>query len=178
MGKTQLAANFAQQHQAAFSSVFWLDGRSEDRLWQSLADCADKIPEGQIRETSRHAVSNSKQNLKIVVADVLGWLALHDNVQWLLVFDNVDQDYEHDKGTGAYDIRRYLPGNHGSILITTRLSSLAQLAQPGDPPRLSKVDEQLAREIFKRWRGAELGKFSAKFKCLPELIGCSHGRRW
>jgi hypothetical protein len=53
IGKTQLAADFARRHQAAFSSVFWLDGRSEGRLMQSLASCAARIPEGQIPQRSR-----------------------------------------------------------------------------------------------------------------------------
>jgi len=52
IGKTQLAADFARRHQATFSSVFWLDGRSEDQLRQSLAGYASRIPEGQIPDRS------------------------------------------------------------------------------------------------------------------------------
>ncbi|RYP67510.1 hypothetical protein DL771_007210 [Monosporascus sp. 5C6A] len=94
IGKTQLAADFARRHEAAFSSVFWLDGRSEDRLRQSLASYAGRIPEGQIHERSRNAVLNSEQDLMVVVTDVLDWLARPDNIDWLLIFDNVDQDVE------------------------------------------------------------------------------------
>ncbi|KAK4233664.1 acyl transferase/acyl hydrolase/lysophospholipase, partial [Achaetomium macrosporum] len=88
IGKTQLAADFARRHQAVFSSVFWLDGRSEDRLRQSLASCAARIPEGQVSERSRNAVLDSEEDLKAVVADVLDWLARPDNSDWLLIFDN------------------------------------------------------------------------------------------
>ena len=158
IGKTQLAADFARRHQTAFSSVFWLDGRSEDRLRQSLAGCANRIPEGQIPERSRNRALKSGDDLSIVVADVLDWLARPDNIYWFLVFDNVDQDYEQDSETGAYDVRQYLPGDHGSVLITTRLLRLAQL---GDSTQLKRVDEQLAKAIFQRWRRAELGETSA-----------------
>jgi len=80
IGKTQLAANFARRHHAKFSSVFWLDGRSEDRLRQSLAGCADRIPKGQIPDSSRNLVLKSEDDLNIVVADVLEWLARPNNV--------------------------------------------------------------------------------------------------
>lgn len=160
IGKTQLAADFARRYQATFSSVFWLDGRSEDQLRQSLAGCANRIPKGQIPDKSRNAVLNSKDDLNIVVADVLDWLARPDNADWLLIFDNVDQAYKQDSSTGGYDVRRYIPGDHGSALITTRLSQLSQLAPLGGSKRLRKVDEELSRAIFQQWRGADLGKIT------------------
>ncbi|KAM7211197.1 P-loop containing nucleoside triphosphate hydrolase protein, partial [Rhypophila decipiens] len=175
IGKTQLAADFARRHQAVFSSVFWLDGRSEDRLRQSLASCAARIPEGQVSERSRNAVLHSEEDLKTVAADVLDWLAQPDNSDWLLIFDNVDQDVDQGSETGAYDVRRYLPGDHGSVLITTRLSRLAQL---GESTRLRGVDEQLANAIFQQWRGAEGGEVSAAFEYGRVLIDYSFGRGW
>jgi hypothetical protein len=54
----------------------------------------------------------------------------------------------------VYDVQRYLPGDHGSALITTRLSRLAQL---GNSKRLAKVDLDLGKAIFQQWYGAELG---------------------
>jgi hypothetical protein len=145
IGKTQLAVDFARRHHRRFSSVFWLDGRSGESLKQSIANYADKIPEGQISETSRNYVLNGEGNIKAVVREVMHWLTRPDNTDWLLIFDNVDQGYyQHNPEPGAYNITRYLPGNHGSVLITTRLS---QLAQVGDSRRLSKVDEDQARSI-------------------------------
>ena len=98
---------------------------------------------------------SSDDDLDVVVADVLEWLARPDNVDWLLVFDNVDQDHEQGGATGAYDVRKYLPGDHGAVLITTRLLHLAQL---GDAKQLKRVDEELGQAIFEQWRGVELGK--------------------
>lgn len=154
IGKTQMAANFARRHQATFSSVFWLDGRSEDRLRQSLAGCASRIPQGQIPDRCWNNVPGNADDLDIVVADVLDWLALPDNADWLLIFDNVDLDNEQG-AKSAFDVRRYLPGDHGSVLVTTRLSRLAQL---GHAKHLKKVDENLSKSIFEKWCGGKLGK--------------------
>ncbi|KAF4340652.1 tetratricopeptide repeat domain protein [Fusarium beomiforme] len=154
VGKTQLAINFAQCHQDTFSSVFWLDGRSEDRLKRSIAGCIAKIPEGQVPGASRRwAEAHSQDELDAAVASVVEWLAQPDNGDWLLIFDNVDQDWNEQGGTtGAYDLRRYLPGDHGSVLVTTRLSRLSQL---GESRRLGKADLALSRGIFERWYGGD-----------------------
>ncbi|KAH6981463.1 hypothetical protein EDB80DRAFT_899547 [Ilyonectria destructans] len=155
VGKTQLAINFARRHQATFSSVFWLDGRSEDRLRRSIAGCVSRIPKRQIPSAGRNqSEAHDKDDLDTAVASVMEWLARPDNGDWLLIFDNVDQDYEQGGVTGAYDPRRYLPGDHGAILVTTRLSRLAQL---GESRRLAKVDLGLSRTIFGKWYGGELG---------------------
>jgi len=155
IGKTQLAVDFARRHKDTFSSIFWLDGRSEDRLKQSIADCASRIPEGHIPHRSQSSVLSGEDDLNAVVAHVLDWLARPANVDWLLVFDNVDQDHEQGGGTGAYDVRKYFPGDHGSVLVTTRLERLTPL---GDAKRLTTVNEGLAKAIFKKWYGSELGE--------------------
>ena len=173
IGKTQLAADFARRHKATFSSVFWLDGRSGDHLRQSLAGYASKIPKGQIPDRSRDLVPTSNDDVNVVVADVLDWLGRPDNVDWLLVFDNVDQDIDQGSETGAYDIRRYLPGDHGSVLITTRLARLAQL---GDSRRLRKVDEELGKAIFQRWYGQEMGTLLSAYSFGLQLIDRSYGQ--
>lgn len=141
IGKTQLAADFARRHKATFSSAFWLDGRSENDLRQSFARYASKIPNSQIRDSRRNVVPTSNEEIDAAVADVLDWLARPDNTDWLLIFDNVDQDADQGGETGIYNIQRYLPDDHGSVLITTRLARLAQL---GDSRQLRKVDKELA----------------------------------
>jgi len=91
--------------------------------------------------------------------EVMDWLRTPNNTDWLLIFDNVDLDYhQQNSEPSAYDINRYLPSDHGSVLITTRLSRLAQL---GDSTRLTKVDMIQARAIFQKWYGSSLGKLSS-----------------
>ena len=148
IGKTQLAVEFALQHYRNFSTVFWLDGRSEDGLIRSIASCASRIPEGQISELSRTYSANGNGNIHIVVPEVMGWLAQQDNTDWLLIFDNVERDYSyHNSDPGTYDVRRYFSSaDHGSILITTRLAKLEQL---GDSQQLGKVDQDQAEAILR-----------------------------
>lgn len=156
IGKTQLAVDFARRHTDTFSAIFWLDGRSEDQVRHSLAKCADRIPE-LYKANGSASGSYSKEDLDAVVTKVMEWLAQPDNTQWLLIFDNVDQEYEQDGATGAYDIQQYLaPADHGSVLITTRLSRLRHL---GESRLLSKVNPELSKAILERCHGGELGKY-------------------
>lgn len=157
IGKTQLAVDFARRHKDAFSAVFWLDGRSEDQVRQSFAKYADRIPE-LYRANGSASGPYSKDDLDAAVANVMEWLAQPDNTQWLLIFDNVDQEYEQGRATGAYDIQQYVaPADHGSVLITTRLLRLTPL---GESRLLSKVNSELSKAIIERWYGGELGKYS------------------
>jgi hypothetical protein len=158
IGKTQLAVEFARRYHRTFSSVFWLDGSSEDTLKQSIARCASRIPAGQIPNTSREYSRGSDHDLDAAVAEVISWLARPDNTDWLLVFDNVDRDYgQQTVDPLAYDVRQYFTGaDHGSILITTRLAKLGQL---GVLQQLNKVDRSQSHAILESWYSQELGIF-------------------
>ena len=172
MGKTQLAVEFARRHHQQFTSVFWLDGRSEGRLKQSIANAASRVPEGQIAEMSRLYSRSGSGDSDAVVRDMTNWLNEPDNTDWLLIFDNIDHEHQQDDADpDAYDVRRYLPGaDHGSILITTRLARLGQL---GVPWSLSKASESQARAIFQEWYGADVGKTLRPFtRALPCLSRC------
>lgn len=157
IGKTQLAVEFARQHYRRFSSVFWLDGRSEDILKRSIASCAARIPSGQIAETSRSYTGDSAADVDAVVRDVMAWLAVPDNTAWLLIFDNVDREYRsRSSDPDAYDVKRYLSGaDHGSVLVTTRLARLEQL---GESQILGKVSKEQGYAIFKSWYKKKHGK--------------------
>jgi hypothetical protein len=156
MGKTQLAVEFSRRHHRQFTSVFWLDGRSKDALNRSIASQASRIPAGQIAEASRLYAADNSADVETVVK-VMGWLARPDNTAWLLIFDNVDREYNEPGGdTDAYDVRLYLSGaDHGSVLITTRLARLKQL---GDSQPLTKVSQEQAKAILECWYKIEQGK--------------------
>ncbi|KAF2022555.1 hypothetical protein EK21DRAFT_95617 [Setomelanomma holmii] len=174
MGKTQLAVEFARRHHRQFSSVFWLDGRSEDTVKRSIASCASRIPQGQIPETSRMYAGDSGTDVDAVVRDVMTWLAQSDNITWLLSFDNVDREYKAQGGDpDAYDVKRYFSGaDHGSVLVTTRLARLEQL---GGSQQLGKVSADQAQAIFESWYGkkhdtAESEQLLAQLDGLPLAI--------
>ncbi|KAK1774869.1 hypothetical protein QBC45DRAFT_360957 [Copromyces sp. CBS 386.78] len=169
IGKTQLAVNFARHYQAAFSAIFWLDGTSEDSLKQSFAICAKRIPQGQIPENIRSPKTGDKVDLNDIVEHVQEWLAKDDNVDWLLIFDNVDLDHTQGEIPGAYDIRKYyLRSDHGAVLITSRLSKLAQL---GESKRIKRADLDLSKKIFEKWYRKELMMDDDAQKLLRLLEG-------
>ena len=157
IGKTQLAVEFARLHYRRFSSVFWLDGKSEDSLKRSVASCASRIPKGQISEISRSYFAGGNSDLDAVVKEVMDWLAQPYNADWLLIVDNVDREYSlRTPDPDAYDVKRFFSGaDHGAILITTRLAKLEQL---GDSQQLDKVDRNQAEAIFQSWYRRKYGK--------------------
>ena len=157
MGKTQLAVNFARLHHRSFSSVFWLDGEDEAGLKRSVANCASRIPEGQISETSRTHYAGGNGNLDQIVKGVMSWLAQSCNTDWLLIIDNVDREYDpRNPDPNAYDVTRYFSGaDHGAVLITTRLAMLEQL---GDSQHLGNVNRDQAKAILQVWSRREYGK--------------------
>lgn len=162
IGKTQLAVEFARLHHRRFSSVFWLDGRSEDSLKRSIASCASRIPESQISETSRMYSEGGSGDLDAVVKEVMSWLAQPDHANWLLIFDNVDREYSpRNADPDTYDIKRYLSSaDHGAVLITTRLAKLEQI---GDSQRLGKVDKGQAEAIFQ-------GRYRRKYGEIQKIL--------
>lgn len=154
-GKTQLAADFARCHQHNFSSVFWLNGSSKNSLKQAIANCASRIAPGQISERSRMYALEQGEDLDTVIKDVLRWLSLPANGQWLFIVDNMDRDHR-SEDPEAYDIEEFLPeADHGSVLITTRLLHLGQL---GEQWEVKRVDKEQARLIFEVWFGRKVGK--------------------
>lgn len=169
IGKTQLAVEFARLHHRRFSSVFWLDGSSEDSLKRSAASCARRISEGQISETSRAYSAGGSGNLDDIVKEIMDWLAQPRNTDWLLIIDNVDREYNpRDPDPDAYDVRRYLSGaDHGAVLITTRLAKLEQL---GDSQPLGKVNKNQSEAIFQsRYKRAYGEIKSTLIKTIQEL---------
>ena len=136
--------------------MFWLDGKTEDSVKQSIAACASRIPEGQIAASSRTFSTTSGGDINVVVKDVMRWLRLEDNTDWLIILDNIEQ---HD----AYDITGYFSGaDHGSVLITTRLAGLEQL---GTSRGLGKLSKDQAQDIFQQRYGGSCGK-AAQLYCV------------
>jgi hypothetical protein len=148
IGKTQLAAEFARRHREKFSAIFWLDGSSVDSLERSSTRCVARIPKGQVSESSRQSADAIAIHQKLMT-----WLSREENARWLLIFDNVDREYQQPSvDPSAYDVKRYFPGaDHGSILITTRLAKLEQLGDAQKVPKLNKLQAQAILECsYKR----------------------------
>ncbi len=152
VGKTQLAIEFARKYQKTYSSIFWLNGASKDQVRQSLAEIAQWLPEGQISDSSRTIAQLSNKDLDIIIEKVQNWFSQPANNRWLLIYDNVDRDYSSNTlseqyDPHAFDLEDYFPsGDHGSILVTSRLRTLSQY---GVGLGLTKMDDRQGKAIMK-----------------------------
>ena len=166
MGKTQLCVEFVRKHKDLFSAVLWLDGSSKDALRQSLGEAALRLPHEHATTTSRPP--QTAANVQELVDNLLQWLSLPDNSRWLLVFDNVDREWQSlQQDAQSYNFQDFLPtADHGSVLVTTRL---ARLQKPKAHLHLHVVDEQLGREILETRAGKKLSGTWTEM-CIDPLV--------
>lgn len=141
IGKSQLAIAYARNYQQKYSSIVWVNGSNQDTVLQSLAAFAQHSKLVFGAEPSIEA-DYHLSNMKNSAQAALQWLAHKGNCRWLVIFDNVDQDYEASQGaetSDTYDLTSYFPrADHGSILVTTRLPSLGDMGKSTEVTRLSQ----------------------------------------
>ena len=146
IGKTQLAIEFARKHQRDYSATFWLDGSTRENIQQSVASIAAQIPKAQKSEDNGNTEQPAEE-LEKTVKKVLQWFSERDNQRWLLIIDNVDRAFpavDHDPD--AFNVESFLPAaDHGSILITSRLTELKQL---GDSHKLQVMNEDQSKNLI------------------------------
>lgn len=146
MGKTQLIVEYIRRHHQAYSSVIWLDARTEQALQTSFATFAARIPGLNVRD-------GTVQSFEHFVHAVVRWLDVYENSEWLLIIDNYDTDSRRD-ATGGFDLLNYLPAaDHGSVIITTRLTRLASL---GHSVKLDRMETKLSTRILEARTGRPL----------------------
>ncbi|KAK4895985.1 hypothetical protein LTR49_028208, partial [Elasticomyces elasticus] len=145
MGKTQLCVEYVRTHHDNFTAVLWLDGSSRDALRQSLASAAQRLPvdQGKIPpqpHLQAHDIDGSLDKL-------WRWLSKKGNTGWLLIFDNVDRDWQIGKGDAqAYNPTEFFPSaDHGAVLITSRLT---RLQGPQSSLHLRQADQELGKSIL------------------------------
>ena len=140
IGKTQLALKFAKDHRAEFTSIFFLDGSSQESLLKSFAPIYRRITEGKGLQAPDSALPGKASRIppEQMAEEVAQWLAQEQNNRWLLIFDNIDKEPSDE---GGFDIVPYFPPkDHGSILITTRLAPLSRLGRGRRVGRMSEEE--------------------------------------
>ncbi|CAE6386611.1 unnamed protein product [Rhizoctonia solani] len=106
VGKTQLVLNMIERTRDQWDYIIFVDASSNATIEGDLKNFAKAKGIGNIYE------------------DTIRWLE-SCRERWLVVYDNAD--------TPSTNIRQYIPpGQHGSVLITTRLPDLASLAKGPD----------------------------------------------
>ncbi|XVS64343.1 FxSxx-COOH system tetratricopeptide repeat protein [Actinosynnema sp. CA-299493] len=137
VGKSALAARFAELHAGRFTPVWWVTADSAAGIETGLAELAAAVaPEA--------AVLPSEQRVELGVR----WLATHEG--WLLVLDNV---------TTPHDVAELLGRvRTGTILITSRQRSGWRGVEtvPLDVLADDEAVELLGRIVRSEWPGADL----------------------
>ncbi|CUA72935.1 Kinesin light chain [Rhizoctonia solani] len=116
-GKTQLVLNVVERTWDEWNHVIYVDASSAEAIEKALKDFGTARNVG---ETYKNAIA---------------WLESCAE-RWLMVFDNAD--------TLSTNVRQYIPsrGHNGSVMITTRLPDLANLAKgPGSVCHLSSMSQ-------------------------------------
>jgi hypothetical protein len=152
IGKAQLAVSFLKRYAEKYSTIVWLDAKTEDALRQGFAATAKRLYKFHpTSELLRRAVESEK--IDDTIESIKEWLSTEGNHRWLLVFDNFDTP----KVLGvddpqAYDIEPYFPEIYqGSIVITIRSSRL----EIGKVVSVSKLDNEQSIEILSSTSGRE-----------------------
>ncbi|KAG8699887.1 hypothetical protein FRC08_005055, partial [Ceratobasidium sp. 394] len=123
VGKTQIALKAIERTHAMWTDVVYVDATSRETAIGALEQFS-----------MARGIGSTHQ-------DTITWLG-SKRERWLLVFDNAD-----DPSLG---ISSFMPrGDHGSILITTRLADMALLARgPRSACNVSNMDPAEALELL------------------------------
>ena len=172
IGKTQLAIQYAYIHQNDYTSVWWVNASTTQTFSQGFLGIAQQLLSYHAKKTtgglkpdnSRIAVAlglppdvvdqngtltTSRDITDIVVNAIIGWFAVEDNNQWLLIIDNYD-----DMSVNIYDFLH--PRSSGSILITSRSRDTRRI---GKALEVQEVAQDEALEILRKSAHMDMASF-------------------
>src|SRR5436305_1317660 len=114
IGKTQIAIQYAYQHQKEFDIVCWL--RAND--WNTLVSSYVELS-GDSDLISLGSPKFENENDSIAIANRLKtWFEKKCELKWLLIFDNADNLHDTEEMQNVADL---IPrGQSGCVLITSR----------------------------------------------------------
>lgn len=153
MGKTQLAIEYARRHNSDYTAFFWLNGKTEETLLQSILQLASRIAGKEVRDVKE------LEERRAEVKEVLTWFTQPRNTQWLLIYDNIDQTSYGDNVREAhldspsiYNIEDYFPRcDTGTIIVTTRLQRLSELGR--ESIHLRELNDQDSLLMLEEYAG-------------------------
>src|SRR5436305_10663306 len=126
IGKTQIAIQYAYQHQKEFDIVCWL--RAND--WNTLVSSYVELS-GDSDLISLESPKFENENDNISIANRLKtWFEKKCELKWLLIFDNADNLHDTEE---MQNVANLIPrGQRGCVLITSRnRASVKKLVNAG-----------------------------------------------
>ena len=154
VGKTQLAAEYAHRFATAYDLAWWVNSEQAGLIGDQFA--ALGLALGCVRAAA---------SIEVVRAAVLGELGQRG--RWLLVFDNAED---------PADIRPWLPGGAGHVLITSREHRWAEIAAPVEVDVLARPESVIIfRDRVPRLSEADAGQLAAQLGDLPLAVAQAAG---
>ncbi|RAK81387.1 putative kinesin [Aspergillus fijiensis CBS 313.89] len=176
VGKSQLAIEYCYRVPENFPNtwVFWVHTSNAARFEQDFREIADRV-----RIPGR---KDPKVNIFQLVG---GWLSDERKGKWILVLDNVDDEFldkaapGHSGSTTGKVLLEYIPqSRHGSIIITSRSAAVAsRMVEPRDVITIAPMHETDARLLFQKkldvqedLAGDEVDEIMAALEYMPLAI--------
>jgi len=149
VGKTQLAIEYAYRFAGAYDLAWWVNSEQAGLIgdqFAALGAALDCVQPGA--------------GVEVVRAAVIG--ELRERGQWLLVFDNAEN---------PANIRPWLPGGGGHVLITSRERAWAEIAAPVEVDVLARAESvAILQNRVTRLEAADADRLAAQLGDLPLAV--------
>ena len=149
VGKTQLATEYAHRFAGTYDLVWWVAAEKGGLIGDQFAALAAELGCGEVAariEAIRSAVLRE----------------LRKPGRWLLIFDNAES---------PEDVRPWLPGGNGHVLITSREHQWAELAAPVEIDVLSRHESvAILQDRVAGLTGAAAARLATELGDLPLAI--------
>ncbi|GJP89527.1 hypothetical protein CBS115989_5447 [Aspergillus niger] len=119
IGKTELSIMYIMRHRQKYSSVFWIDGSSLDKLYSSYTQAAMRIIHDHPGDQSLRKALKEGDQIQLV-GSVNEWLSRPSNNRWLLIYDGFDLPMVEGFDKAEIMKMRLPPSKQGHIIITMR----------------------------------------------------------
>ena len=154
VGKTQLAIEYAHLFARCYDLAWWVNAEQAGLIGDQFAALGAAL-----------GCVQAGASTEVVRAAVLGELGQRD--RWLLVFDNAED---------PTDIRPWLPGGAGHVLITSREHRWAEIATPVEVDVLARAESvAILRDRVAGLGEANADRLAAELGDLPLAVAQAAG---